>query len=368
MRILFSAVPAYGHVLAMMPLARAALSAGHEVSLLTSGELREVADPVPVLAAGPTFEELSAVYASRTAAPAAAMRTPGDVAEFFVGTRVSATIDPASGAAAAFQPGLLICDAADEVGPLVAAQLAVPWARHSLGSALPPEFAAATAAAARQLGEARGLRRAERIAYLDICPAPLQAEGWEPPPDQIAFRPTPFDRATSWAPPAFPEPGRPTVLVTFGTMVDDVPLLRETLEGLAAMEINVLVTSVPGRPAPLPPRSDGWARDIGFVPMARVLPLADAAVCVGGMGTVLALLASSVPFASMPRFPSHQWITRRAAELGAAIVLDGPEGVPGAVASLLSDDRRRRAAAASAAILAGMAEPGEALTKLLSTV
>ena len=368
MRILFSAVPAHGHVLPMMPMARAAMSAGHEVSLLTSGALRDLVDPVPVLAVGPTFDELSEAHSARTSAPPTAMRTPDDVTEFFVSTRVPATFDPASGAAAAFQPGLLISDAADEVGPLVAAQLGAPWARHSLGTAIPAEFAAATAAAARHFGAARGLHRPERVAYLDICPVALQAEDWEPPSDRIAVRPSPFDRETSWAPPAFREPARPTVLVTLGTMLDDVPLLRQTLEGLAAAKVNVLVTSMPGRPAPLPPQSHGWAHDIGFVPLARVLPLADAVVCAGGMGTIQAVLASGQPFVSMPRFPSQHWITRRAADLGAGIVLDGPEGVPGAVASLLSDDRHRRAAAASTAILAEMAEPGEALTQLLALV
>jgi UDP:flavonoid glycosyltransferase YjiC (YdhE family) len=368
LRILFSAVPALGHVLPMVPMARAALSAGDEVSLLTSGSLRELVDTVPVLDAGPTFDELSAGHSARTSAPRGAMRTPEDVAEFFVNTRVAATFDVASAAAAAFQPDLLIADAADEVGPLVAAQLGVPWARHSLGTELPREFAAATAAGAGQFGEARGLHRAERVAYLDICPAALQAEDWEPPADRIAVRPSPFDRETSWVPPAFREPPRPTVLVTLGTMLDDVPLLRETLEGLAAVKVNVLVTSMPGRPAPLPPQSDGWAHDIGFVPLARVLPLADAVVCAGGMGTILAVLASGLPFVSMPRFPSQRWITKRAAELGAGIVLEGPEGVPDAVALLLSDDRHRRGAAASAAILAEMAEPGEALTKLRAVV
>jgi len=368
MRILFSAVPAHGHVLPMMPMARAAMSAGHQVSLLTNGAFRELAEPVPVLAAGPTFDELSAAHSARTSAHSAAMRTPDDVAEFFVGTRVTATFDPASAAAAAFEPGLLIADAADEVGPLVAAQLGVPWARHSLGTALPPEFAAATAAAARLFGAARGLHRPERVAYLDICPVALQAEGWEPPSDRIAVRPTPFDRETSWVPPAFDEPARPTVLVTLGTMLDDLPLLREALEGLAAVKVNVLVTSMPGRPAPLPRQSEGWAHDIGFVPLGRVLPLVDAVVCAGGMGTILAVLASSLPFVSMPQFPSQRWITKRAADLGAGIVLDGPAGVPGAVVSLLSDNRHHRGAAASAAILAEMAEPGVALAELLEIV
>jgi len=366
MRILFSAVPAHGHVLPMMAMARAAMSAGHEVSLLTHGAMSELADPVPVLAAGPTFGELSAAYSTGKPGPRVGLRTPEDVAEFFVNTRVRATLDPANRAAAAYQPDLLIAEAADEVGPLVAAQLGIPWAQHSLGVAIARNFAAATAAAASRFCEPRGLHRPERIAYLDICPLALQAEDWEPPSDRIAVRPSPFDRDTTWVVPAFDDPASPTVLVTLGTMLDDVPLLRETLEGLATARVNVLVTSMPGRPAPLPSQSRGRAHDIGFVPLARVLPLVDAVVCAGGMGTVLAVLASGLPFVGMPRFLSQQWITKRAADLGAGVVIDGPEGVPGAVLSLLSDDRHRRGAAAASAILAEMAEPSEALAKLMT--
>jgi UDP:flavonoid glycosyltransferase YjiC (YdhE family) len=282
-----------------------------------------------------------------------------------VSTRLSATLDPATSAAAAYQPDLLIAEAADEVGPLVAAELGVPWAQHSLGKAIARDFATATAAAASRFCATRGLHRPERIAYLDICPVALQAEDWEPPSDRIAVRPSPFDRDTSWVPPAFDEPANPNVLVTFGTMLDDVPLLREPLEGLAATRVNVLVTSMPGRPAPLPSQSRGRAHDIGFVPLARVLPLVGAVVCAGGMGTILAVLASGLPFVGMPRFPSQQWITKRAAELGAGVVVDGPQDVPGAVLSMLSDGRHRRGAAAASAIIAEMAEPSEALRKLL---
>jgi UDP:flavonoid glycosyltransferase YjiC (YdhE family) len=364
MRILFSAVPAHGHVLPMIPMARAAMSAGHEVSLLTHGAFSELADPLPVLAVGPTFDQLFAAF-RKTPEPRASLATPEDVAEFFVNTRVTATLDPAMGVAAAYRPDLLIADAADEVGPLVAAQLSVPWAQHSLGMAIARNFAAATAAAASRFCEDRGLHRADRIAYLDICPVALQAEDWEPPSDRIAVRPSPFDRETGWVPPAFDDLAKPTVLVTFGTMLDDVPLLRETIEGLAAAKVNVLVTSMPNRPAPRLPQAHDWLRDIGFVPLARVLPFADAVVCAGGMGTVLAVLANGLPFVGMPRFPSQRWITTRAAELGAGIVLDEPAGVAAAVRSLLSADRYRRGASAAPAILAEMAEPHEALTKLL---
>lgn len=352
----------------MMPLARAAMSAGHEVSILTHGALSELVDPVPVLAAGPPFDELRAAFSGKASGSRVAMTTPEGVAEFFVDTRVTTTLDPAMSIAATYQPDLLIAEAADAVGPLVAGKLGVPWAVHSLGMAIPGNFAAATAAAVSELCEARGLHRPERIAYLDICPAALQAVDWEPPSDRIAVRPSPFDRETGWVPPAFEEPENPIVLVTFGTMLDDVPLVRETLEGLAAAKVNVLVTSMPNRPAPELPDSHGRVRDIGFVPLARVLPVVDAVVCAGGMGTVLAVLANGLPFVGLPRFPSQRWITTRAAELGGGVVLDGPEGVADALGSLLSANRYRRGAAAASTILAEMAEPAEALTTLLELV
>ena len=93
MRILFSAVSAHGHVLPMMPMARAAMAAGLEVSVLTHGALSEVADPVPVLPAGPSFKELEAAFSAGAPGPRAGLRTLEGVGEFFVSTRVAATLD-----------------------------------------------------------------------------------------------------------------------------------------------------------------------------------------------------------------------------------------------------------------------------------
>jgi len=88
-------------------------------------------------------------------------------------------------------------------------------------------------------------------------------------------------------------------------MLDDMPLVREPLEDLAAARVNAVVYLVPGRPTPAASAARR-VHDFGFAPLACLLPRVDAVVCVGGMGTILAVLANGLPVVSMPRFPGQQ--------------------------------------------------------------
>ena len=62
MRLLFTASPAYGHVLPLLPMVRAAMAAGHDVRLATGpdmvGPMR--ARSVPAYGVGPTWGEIVA--------------------------------------------------------------------------------------------------------------------------------------------------------------------------------------------------------------------------------------------------------------------------------------------------------------------
>lgn len=65
MRILFSGVPAFGHLLPLLPLAREARWAGHDVAVLTNGDMAgPLGADLPVLAAGPAVPEVSGVDAA----------------------------------------------------------------------------------------------------------------------------------------------------------------------------------------------------------------------------------------------------------------------------------------------------------------
>jgi UDP:flavonoid glycosyltransferase YjiC (YdhE family) len=78
MRILFSTTPALGHVLPLLPLARALSRRGHTVGFVTAAAMRSPIEDegFEPLAAGPTLEVLFAEVARRTGTDPAADPTP----------------------------------------------------------------------------------------------------------------------------------------------------------------------------------------------------------------------------------------------------------------------------------------------------
>src|SRR6188474_154592 len=135
MRILFSSVPQHGHLLPLLPLARAFKERGHEVAVLTAAGMAPVvaAQGLELRAAGPLPDVLFAEVARRTGADPASAPTPDSVAEFFAGTRIDLTADEAFAAAEGFEADLVVAELCDYVGPLVAAARDVPVATLAFG-------------------------------------------------------------------------------------------------------------------------------------------------------------------------------------------------------------------------------------------
>src|SRR5690349_5641010 len=113
MRILFSATPAYGHLLPLLPLERAARRAGHTTAFLTHPSLASLVEPAPVVAAGATLEATLAEFQRRTGKDATTDMSPATAGEFFGGTRVDLGADEALAAARTFAPDLVVAETAD---------------------------------------------------------------------------------------------------------------------------------------------------------------------------------------------------------------------------------------------------------------
>ncbi|PZE60158.1 glycosyltransferase [Curtobacterium sp. MCLR17_044] len=344
MRILFSGVPALGHLLPLVPLARAAQAAGHDVALLTSGGMREPMatelPTVPVLAAGPMPPDLFAEVARRIPGSDPANRPePAAVAEFFAGTRVDLTADDAERAARGWPPDVVVADAVDLVGPLVAAELGVPYAIVAFGPEVPEEFR-------RPMAELVLPRYAERavvptppIALLDPTPVSLQAPGWTQPPVTIPFRSEPHSRPDTAAAaeplaPVSVRGGRPRVLVTLGTVFGDAALLTAILDGFQPDEADLVATvGVIGE------RLDDseHVHFVPFRPMRELLEGVDLVVAAAGAGTVLAAASVGVPMVLLPQGADQFINAARAAEAGVAVVVDEPSAVGPAVHRMLAE-------------------------------
>ncbi len=374
MRVLFTSVPAYGHLLPMLPLARAAQAAGIEVAVSTAAVFADVAAPLPLLAAGPTLLALAEETYRRTQAPPITGFDPAAFGELFGAVRIDFTYPQALAVGREWRPDLVIAEREDFVGPMVAAALGVPWARFLIGVDFPTEVTAAITARARQRWAAAGLDVSAPVATIDPWPVALQPAGWRPTADRIVIRPEPHT-SVEQGPVVEPSAGRrkapvsarrSKVLVTTGTIADDVATVAAVVDALVALDVDVVVTGRHGQPWPLkvdPSR----VRQVGFEPLARLLDGVDVAVVAGGAGTVVGALARGVPLVVLPLVFDQRENAERAGAVGAAVIAEDPGQVPAAVHRVLTDPSVRRAAQALAGQIAAMDPPDEAWRRLAQT-
>jgi UDP:flavonoid glycosyltransferase YjiC (YdhE family) len=366
-RVLFSAVPAFGHLLPLLPLARAARDAGADVLVSTHSTFATAVEDLPFAPAGPPLPELVAENARRFEG-----RGPADLTDLapivgmFTGTRVDLTLDDALAVARQHRPDLVVAESADFVAPLVAATLGVPWISVGISTALPPELEKLFTDALRQRLRESGLPDVSRTALVDVWPSWLQPDGHEEPADAIAIRPEAHDDGTGPASaPSFP--GRehlPTVLLTLGTVVDDHALLTTALEEILRHDVNVVVTVG----ASVDPDTLDVPRDrvhpTRFVPLARLLANASAVVAAGGAGTVLAALSRGVPLVLVPVLADQPLIAERVASFGAAVVCHDAGELGTAVGLVLGDERHRAAARTAAERLNAVESPAAVWDRL----
>lgn len=350
MRILFSGVPAYGHLLPFAPLAKAARRAGHDLRLLTSAGMSDAmaADipDAPVLGAGPMPDVLFAEVARRF--PGADPSTdpqPETVADFFAGTRVDLSVDEAIEKARDWAPDFIIAEATDFVGPMVASALGVPWSVLAFGPAVPDEFTAPMREVVRSRYEERGLTAVAPSNYVDPSPVALQPDGWVSAVNRLPFGATAHSRAerSGYVPPFRSDSGKKNVLVTLGTVFSDANVVREIIESIDRTRFTVVATKgvIPG--VPFPENEEGLSY-VSFVPLIELLDDVDIVVNAGGAGTVLGTLSRGIPMVVWPQGADQFINAERAGASGSAMVVGAPAEI-GAALSTIADDGRYAAAA-----------------------
>jgi len=376
MRILFATTRGAGHVGPLIPFARAAAAAGHDVLFAGPGSAGRL-----VRRAGFAFAavaEPSRAEADRAWAPVWSKETtPGMavvVRDLFIGLHARTAMPAMLDATVGFRPDVVVRETLEFSSALVAERLAIPQIRvgvhldsdtdadpRLLGVAIPALDALRPEIGLAPDPQATVIRRSPVLTL-----APASTSGTAP---AHRFRDAEPDVQAEL--PRWGDPAAPLVYVSFGSHAaasHHFPgVYRRAAQALAELPVRALLTigdrRDPGELGPLPAsvRVERW------VPQAAVMAQASAMVSHGGSGSTLMALAAGVPQAFVPLFVDGPANARRVAELGAGIALDpGSDELAAAVGELLTDPGYRAAAAAVAAEIRALPAVGDAVAVLES--
>lgn len=375
MRVLVTFAGGYGHFVPLIPVARAAVAAGHTVAV--AGRPAQVGS---IRAAG--FDAIATGDPALDPSPERRPLRPIDtdredrvLRDGFAGTvardRATALLD----LAAAWSPDLILCDEVD-FGAMVAAE------RLGLAHASVVSMPAGTFVRPGLLAEPlAGLRAEHGLApdpslemlhrHLVLVPAPPSFRDPSAPLPATArsIRPTSPDPGPTAARP--PGDGhRPLIYVSLGTAfnVESGDLFARVIAGVRDLPLDVLVTV--GNeidPAELGSQPANVVVE-RFVPQWAVLPECDLVVSHGGSGGVIGALAHGLPLVVLPLGADQPHNAARVEALGVGCVLDAvtatPEEVQAAVARLLADPGPRAAAERLGDECAALPPPAEAVAWL----
>lgn len=128
--------------------------------------------------------------------------------------------------------------------------------------------------------------------------------------------PAPAADGTAWQP---PENGRPVLLVSLGTTVNNHPdFFRDCVKAFADLPWHLVLALgkrvAPEELGPLPPHVEAHP----WVPLAEVLPHTSVLLCQAGMGSVQEGLRAGVPMVVVPHHPEQHVNARRLTDLGLA--------------------------------------------------
>lgn len=357
MRILFTAAGGRGHSDPLVPIARAAHTAGHTVAFCSRPPMGEVIEAAGFRAftAGP------AISVPATITPLLPLDTERELRVLrygFAGRGIAHQRAPALlELCETWRPDVLVCDETDFGAFVAGERLEIPYATVAVvaaGSFLRPDVIAEPL---NDLRAEHGLEPDPELAmltrYLGFVPGPpsFRDPAFPPAPTAHAIRPAALEPAPVELPAsAARSDSVPTVYFTLGTVfnMESGDLFERVLRGLGDLPVGVIATVGntidPETLGAQPPN----VRIERFVPQAMVLASSTAVVSHAGSGTVLGALAYGLPSVLLPMGADQPFNAARCESLGAARVLDAtsctPREVGDAVMAVLTEPAYRASA------------------------
>ena len=373
MRLLVTFVGGLGHLAPLLPLARAAREAGHDVAIAGSGglvpQIEEAGFTAFATSPRPHHDPVATSQGRAPLKVMAARATEVEFADNFAdrGARRMAAAVP--DVIRAFEPDLVLRDETD-LGTTIATELlGVAVASHlvlAAGLLVRPELVVPRLDAVRaEHGLAPDPALTRLTSGLVLSDA---APSFRSPRSPLPLRPTYYRTADT--PRATARDGRPTAYVTLGTIFNSSSgdLFERILTGLGHLDADVVATVGRGTdPADLGPQP-AHVRVERFLPQADLLPDVDVVVSHGGSGSLMATLAHGLPSLLLPLGADQPHNAARARELGVAATLDATtataEEIGARARAILEDETMRARCAAIADELAALPDARVAVAAL----
>lgn len=319
---MFSALPAYGHVFPLMPLAIACRDAGHEVAFATGQPFTDRL-PVPTIALAVTqrdFDLANAEVTSQLKRGGAYEHTVATMMARTVGEPMRAALSPVI---STFKPHILVAEYLN-VGARVAA-LEHGVRAYSYAITAPSRLNVAFAEyAAHEHRDRLPATTTWRNLYEPLIDPthPVLRRADDPDVERLRIRPVPWSNDT-FVPEWLQTPKlRPRVLVTLGTVFNRPDVLGAMAHGLGSLDADVLVVSGHGK-GPIVGLPTN-IRQADFLAQDEALKHVDLVVHHGGSGTCAAAISLGLPQVILARGADQFGNAEALAHAGAAIALTGP--------------------------------------------
>jgi hypothetical protein len=379
LRILFSSVPTHGHTYPLLPLAAAASAQGHEVTYATNETFHAplVRLGFDVVNAGLDLQGAFAIAAG-SGGIEAARDLPSDqlmaiAGKVFGSVVPKSFVDDLPPIIDRLRPDLVVWEVGNPGAGLAARAAGVPALSHGFGRVPPNELKDFMRQGLDDLAAGLGIALTGNDFFgigdpvLDICPPTFQDPDFLATADRIPLRPVPFAEPGD-LPAWVREHERPLVYLTLGTAFGAIDVLRKAIDGLAVLDVRVLVAVGPSANiAELGDVPDNVTVE-SWVPQADLLPFTDLVVHHGGSGTTLGSLSAGVPQLILPQGADQFTNAEAVTGLGAGEQLLGAEANGDAIAirakHLLGDESVREVSRALAAEIAAMPSPEEVARRL----
>jgi UDP:flavonoid glycosyltransferase YjiC (YdhE family) len=378
MRILFTVRAAFGPFHPLVPLARAARDAGHEVAFAMPPSFRDTVDCLGFrwLAAGldESFPEYVRFIEERNRLPGrerAMFNRRGGVT--LLGRRTAPDL---LRICESWRPDVFVRDASDYGGYIAGEVLSIPHAAHQAGTFLPWASSVVVEPldelrAAHGLAPDPDLRMLDRYLVLSPFPPSLNGSHGLRCPTMHSYRAAPFDRSGDEGAPEWPlpVPHAPLVYATLGTAVNTrTEILGAFVEALRDERVNLVVTvgrdGDPDQFGPQPPN----VRVERYIPQTLLFPRCDLVISHGGSNTMLAALTHGIPQVMVPITADQPENAERCTAAGVARVVPLAEATAASVReaalAVLGDPSYRRSAERVRDEMAALAGPDEAVVLL----